>query len=51
MQKIYQKPEISVIHIETTHMLAASDKVGFGSSVSSGYGAESRESGDEDFEW
>lgn len=50
MQKIYQKPEIKVIHIETSRMLAASDNVGFGSSVSSGYGAESRESG-EDYEW
>ena len=51
MQKTYQKPEIKVTHIETTHMLAASEKVGFGSSVSSGYGAESRKfSFDEDNE-
>ena len=44
MQKIYQKPEMVVVRIETTKMLAAS--VGFGAAVDSGFSAESHESFD-----
>lgn len=43
MKKTYQIPTIEVVRMEMHQMLAASDQVGFGSSVDSATGAESRE--------
>ena len=43
MKKTYQIPTIEVVRMEMHQMLAASDQVGFGDSVGSATGAESRE--------
>ncbi len=42
MKKIYQNPEITVIRVEVSQMIAES--LGFGDGVGTASGAESRES-------
>ena len=50
MKKTYINPEMEIIKVATQQMLAASEQVGFGSSVSSAAGAESHELDDE-YDW
>ena len=50
MKKTYINPEMEIVKIQTMQMLAASEQVGFGSSVDSAAGAESHEL-DDDFDW
>ena len=45
MKKIYQNPEIKMVKVQTTQMIAASELRGFGDSVESASGAESRGGG------
>ena len=42
MKKTYQNPEIKIFKVQTAQMIAASDKRGFGDSVDTASGAESR---------
>ncbi len=53
MKKIYKNPELKVVKIQTTKMIAAS--LGFGAGVDNANGAEARRGGslwddEEDFE-
>ena len=45
MKKIYHNPEIKIVKVQTAQMIAASEKRGFGDSVESASGAESRRFG------
>ncbi len=46
MKKTYQNPEIKIVKIETTQMIAASEQMGFGTSVTTATSADSRQSYD-----
>lgn len=48
MKKTYINPTMEIVKVATQQMLAASEQVGFGSSVSSAAGAEGH---DDDFDW
>ena len=55
MKKTYQNPTTKIVKIQIMQMIAASDKMGFGASVDSASGAESRRGGftwddDDDYE-
>ena len=43
MKKIYQNPEMTIVNVQMSQMIAASDELRFGSSVNTASGAESRE--------
>ena len=45
MKKIYQNPEIKIVKVQTAQMIAASEQRGFGDSVESASGADSRRGG------
>jgi hypothetical protein len=42
MKKIYQNPTLTIVNVQTTQMIAASEQRGFGGNVTTATGAESR---------
>ena len=49
MKKTYINPTMEIVKVATQQMLAASEQVGFGSSVSSAAGAEGRDDDGDDW--
>ena len=45
MKKTYQNPTTMVVKIQAVQMIASSEKMGFGNSVNTASGAESRRGG------
>lgn len=46
MKKTYQNPTTKIVKIHTVQMIAASETLGFGASVTTAAGTESRQGGD-----